>query len=59
MAAGVALGGFSRMLKSGDEAWSINAPVGTAKRVDFAIFYRVSGQEFWDNNFGRNYTLSR
>jgi len=56
---GVASGIFSHMLKSGDEVWTVLAPVGTAKRVDFAIFYRVNGQEFWDNNFWRNYTLSR
>jgi len=55
----VAFGGFSNMLKSGNEAWTVTTPVGTAKRVDFAIFYRVSGQEFWDNNFWRNYTLVR
>jgi carbohydrate/starch-binding protein with CBM21 domain len=57
--AAVALGGFSHMLKSGNEVWSVNAPVGTANRVDFAIFYRVNGQEFWDNNFWRNYSLLR
>jgi hypothetical protein len=56
---GVAFGSFSHMLKAGDEVWTVNAPVGTANRVDFAIFYRVSGQEFWDNNFWRNYTLLR
>jgi len=58
-ASGVAFGGFSHMLKSGNEVWTVSAPVGAAKRVDFAIFYRVNGQEFWDNNFWRNYTLSR
>ena len=55
----VAFGGFSHMLKSGDEVWTVNATVGTALHVDFAIFYRVNGQEFWDNNFWRNYTLLR
>jgi hypothetical protein len=39
------------MLKSGNEVWTVSAPVGAAKRVDFAIFYRVNGQEFWANNF--------
>jgi Carbohydrate/starch-binding module (family 21) len=56
---GVAFGGFSHMLKSGNEVWTVSAAIGNAKRVDFAIFYRVNGQEFWDNNFWRNYTLSR
>jgi hypothetical protein len=56
---GVALGGFSPMLKSGNEVWTVSAAVGTAHRVDFAIFYRVNGQEFWDNNVWRNYVLLR
>lgn len=43
---GVNVGGFSHMLKSGNEVWTVTAPIGTAKRVDFAIFYRVNGQEF-------------
>lgn len=52
-------GAFSVTLKSGIEVWKIEAPIGAAKRVDFAIFYRVNGQEFWDNNFSRNYSLVR
>jgi hypothetical protein len=56
---GVAFGGFSHTLKSGDEVWTVNVPVGAATHVEFAIFYRVLGQEFWDNNFWRNYTLVR
>ncbi|WP_299312392.1 carbohydrate-binding protein [uncultured Aquimarina sp.] len=27
--------------------------------IDFAIVYKVDGQEYWDNNYGRNYTLSK
>ena len=41
-----AFGGFTNMLKSGNEVWTITAPVGTVKRVDFAIFYRVVGRNF-------------
>ncbi|CAF1228216.1 unnamed protein product, partial [Rotaria magnacalcarata] len=26
-------------------------------RVDFVLRYRVNGQEHWDNNEGKNYTL--
>lgn len=52
-------GVFSQTLKSGVEVWKIEAPIGSAKRVDFAIFYRVNGQELWDNNFSRNYSLVR
>jgi hypothetical protein len=55
----VAFGNFSHTLKSGNEVWNVDALVGTANHVDFAIFYRMNGQEFWDNNFWRNYTLIR
>jgi hypothetical protein len=58
-ASGAAIGQFDRMLKSGNEVWKIDVPIGSAKQVDFAIFYRVNGQEFWDNNFWRNYSLVR
>ncbi len=57
--ANVASGHFDHMLKSGNEVWAIDAPVGAATRVEYALFYRVSGQEFWDNNFSRNYVLTR
>ncbi|XP_028391156.1 protein phosphatase 1 regulatory subunit 3B-like [Dendronephthya gigantea] len=30
---------------------------GTDRKMEFAIRYRVCGQEFWDNNFGDNYRL--
>jgi hypothetical protein len=56
---GVAFGNFDHPLKSGNEVWKINAFVGGANHVDYAIFYRVNGKEFWDNNFWRNYTLTR
>jgi hypothetical protein len=56
---GVALGNFDHQLKSGAEVWRIDMSVGNATRVDYALFYRVSGQEFWDNNFWQNYTLTR
>jgi hypothetical protein len=56
---GVAFGHFDHPLKSGNEVWQVEAVVGAATQVDFAIFYRVNGQEFWDNNFWRNYTLVR
>ena len=59
VSSGVAFGRFTHTLKSGNEIWTVNAPVGITNRVDFAIFYRVNGQESWDNNFWRNYTLIR
>jgi hypothetical protein len=54
-----AMGSFDHVLKSGNEVWKVQASVGAAKHVEFAIFYRVAGQEFWDNNFWRNYALLR
>ncbi|WP_299219448.1 carbohydrate-binding protein [uncultured Aquimarina sp.] len=27
--------------------------------IDFAIVYKIDGQEYWDNNYGSNYTLSK
>jgi hypothetical protein len=59
LSSGVAFGHFDHTLKSGDEVWRVEAPVGGTNRVDYAIFYRVNGQEFWDNNFWRNYALLR
>jgi hypothetical protein len=53
-----AYGGFGSTMKSGLEVWRIAVPVGTANDVRFAIFYRVSGQEYWDNNFWRNYRVT-
>ncbi len=57
--AGVAGGNFDHMLKSGNEVWAIEAVVGGATGVEYALFYRVNGQEFWDNNFWRNSVLTR
>ena len=41
------------------ELWSFTLPVGGYSyypEIEFAIRYRVDGQEYWDNNFYRNYT---
>lgn len=57
--ASVAPFNFDHSLKSTNEVWSVTATVGPALRVEFAVFYRVNGQEFWDNNFSRNYVLTR
>ena len=42
----------------GFEEWSYNIPIGTATSVQYAISYTVSGQTYWDNNFGQNYTVA-
>ncbi|SEL22167.1 Carbohydrate/starch-binding module (family 21) [Aquimarina amphilecti] len=27
--------------------------------IEFAVIYKVNGQEYWDNNYGNNYTLNK
>jgi len=44
----------------GIERWS--GFVGLDKslnEVEYAVVYRVNGQEYWDNNYGKNYKLSK
>ena len=55
---GTAFASFGSTMSSGLEAWALTAVVGPAPEVQFAIFYQVSGTEFWDNNFGQNYRVS-
>ena len=52
-----AYGYYNRTMPSGTEVWSVDATVGTADQVEFAVFYQVQGQVYWDNNFWRNYRL--
>jgi hypothetical protein len=53
-----AYGTYSSTMKSGLEVWQVAATVGSATEVKFAIFYRVAGSEYWDNNFWRNYRVT-
>jgi carbohydrate/starch-binding protein with CBM21 domain len=39
------------------ELWEIKAFVGAGKTGQFAAFYIVGGNTFWDNNFGANYSF--
>ncbi len=40
------------------ETSTFEFPVGSGARViEYAIFYNVNGQTFWDNNSGQNYTI--
>jgi len=41
------------------ETWNISAVVGSAAHIQYAVFYKVNGQTYWDNNFGQNYRLDR
>jgi Carbohydrate/starch-binding module (family 21) len=41
----------------GIERWSVNIDLPlSVNRVEYALSYRVNGIEYWDNNFGKNYT---
>ncbi len=53
-----AYGTYSLTMASGLEMWQVEATVGSATEVEFAIFYRAAGNEYWDNNFGRNYRVT-
>ncbi len=52
-----AFGSNVSTMKSGLEVWHITAPLGPAAEVRLAVFYRVLGNEYWDNNFWRTYTV--
>ncbi|MCX7114083.1 MAG: hypothetical protein NTX45_29240 [Proteobacteria bacterium] len=45
-------------MNSGLEVWEVLAAVGAATEAKFAVFYRVAGSEYWDNNFWRNYRIT-
>lgn len=49
---------YDHTMTSGLQAWRVTAPAGGAAEVKFAIFYRVAGNEYWDNNFWRNYRVT-
>jgi hypothetical protein len=48
---------YHSTMTSGMELWDVTAPVGSATEVKLALFYKVSGEEYWDNNFWRNYRV--
>lgn len=56
--------GAAQMISSpnvhGMERWlaNINVP-STVNKIEYAVVYKVSGTEYWDNNFGKNYTVVR
>jgi hypothetical protein len=39
------------------ELWNVEAFVGSGQKGQFAVFYNVSEQTFWDNNFSLNYSF--
>jgi hypothetical protein len=53
-----AYGYYGSTMTSGLEVWHVTVPVGSATEVSLAVFYRVLGSEYWDNNFWRNYKVT-
>jgi hypothetical protein len=45
-------------MQSGIEVWLIEQNLNTNSDVEFALFYKVNDQQYWDNNFSRNYYLT-
>jgi hypothetical protein len=51
-------GKYKRTFSSGLEEWIIEFYVGSYTRFIFALFYKAIGNTHWDNNFGRNYSIT-
>ncbi|WP_282080672.1 carbohydrate-binding protein [Aquimarina algiphila] len=44
----------------GIERWTGNVQIDKSiDTVEYAIIYRVNGLEYWDNNYGKNYTVTK
>ncbi len=41
------------------ETWQLSVPLVGASRIEFAIFYEVDGNTYWNNNYQRNFALER
>ncbi len=39
------------------ERWTASFSIPKTTKVIYALSYKVNGQTYWDNNFGKNYTL--
>jgi Carbohydrate/starch-binding module (family 21) len=40
------------------ELWIASVIIPKTNKVTYALSYTVNGQTYWDNNFGKNYTLT-
>ncbi|GAA4273890.1 hypothetical protein U6A24_01880 [Aquimarina gracilis] len=44
----------------GIERWSGTTRIDkSANNVEYVVVYKVNGQEYWDNNYGKNFTVSK
>jgi Carbohydrate/starch-binding module (family 21) len=39
------------------ERWTVSFSVPKTNKVSYVLSYKVNGVTYWDNNFGKNYTL--
>ncbi len=39
------------------ETWTISFQIPKTSEIKYAFVYKVNGVEYWDNNFGSNYTV--
>lgn len=44
-------------MQSGIEVWLVEQNLSSNSDIEFALFYKVDDQQYWDNNFSRNYYL--
>jgi hypothetical protein len=54
----VAYASYNWTMTSSLEVWRLQVAIGSATEVKFAAFYFESGNEHWDNNFWRDYTVT-
>jgi hypothetical protein len=40
------------------ERWTVSFSIPLTSKVIYALSYKVNGATYWDNNFGKNYTLT-
>ena len=44
----------------GIERWSGTTSIDkSANNVEYVVVYKVNGQEYWDNNYGKNHTVTK
>lgn len=45
-----------RSVNSGVEVWKISQHLPVSSEIELALFCQMNGNDYWDNNFNRNYT---
>ena len=48
---------YSTSLSGNLESWNFSVTIPSGATVSYCFCYTVNGVSYWDNNFGRNYTL--